>query len=72
MQKVTLKQVIEALNHCSDEQEKNFIRHLNEGLSTWAGVTLGHIVEDHLESMAEDTGPTQTDLDTEDGFKRSE
>jgi hypothetical protein len=72
MRKTTLTQVIEALDHCSDEQEKAFMGHLNEGLSTWAGVTLGHIVEDHLQSLAEDTGPTEFELDTEAGFKRSE
>ena len=52
--KITIKTVIEALEHCSDEQEREFLHFLNEGTESWAGIELGHIISEHIESMEED------------------
>lgn len=51
MKKITLKTVIEALQHCSDKQEKDLLEWLNKDANGWAGHELGEIISEHIESM---------------------
>ena len=67
---ITIALIKEALDHCSDKQEQALIGYLNGDLESWAGIELGQILADHVESMTDDTGPTQTELDEEAAEKR--
>ena len=55
--KITLQTVVDALAHCSDKQEKELLEKLNSGLETWAGVSLGEIIRDHVDSVEEGIEP---------------
>jgi hypothetical protein len=72
MKKLTLKTVIDALDHCSDKQEAELLDYVNR-VDAWSGIILGEIIRDYLESMKEDNGcMTQQQSDEEAGFKRGE
>lgn len=51
--KITMKTVIEALEHASDKQEAELLGYLNQDLGTWGGILLEQIVHEHIESMEE-------------------
>lgn len=53
MSKITLKTVIESLEHCSDKQEAEFLANLNNNTESWAGITLGEMIKEHVTSMEE-------------------
>lgn len=51
--KITLQLVVEAINHCSDKQEADLIFNLKNNTEAWAGIVLGEIIAEHMESMEE-------------------
>ena len=64
MKKITLQTVVDAINHCSDKQQKEMLRQLNKGHQSWAGIILGEMIKDYVESIDEENeGPsTQRNL----------
>jgi hypothetical protein len=70
MNKITLQTVVDALGHASDEQEKEFLRLANQNIWGWAGHSLEWIVKFHVQSMEDEAGPTQQELDEEAAEKR--
>ena len=70
--KITLELIIEALDHASYPRRRDITEYLDRGLGSWAGIGLGEIVQEHIESLEGDTSPTQQELDEESGFKRGE
>jgi len=70
--KITLELIIEALEHASSKEIEAIIGHLHRDIDTWAGIVLGSVVREHIESLEGDTSPTQQELDEESGFKRGE
>ena len=60
MKKITLQTVVDAIGHCSDKQQKEMLDQLNSGQTSWAGIVLGEMILDFVESMQE--GPSKEDL----------
>ena len=52
--KITLALVVDALHHCSNQQEEDFLKYLNEGHGAWGGWELKDIIDAHIESIEED------------------
>jgi len=62
MKKITLQTVVDAINHCSDKQQKEMLRQLNKGHQSWAGIILGEMIKDYVESIDEENeGPFDED-----------
>lgn len=52
--KINLETVIDAIQHSSNKQEEEFLHHLNQGTESWAGIVLGKMIDEHVESMEEE------------------
>ena len=52
--KITLDLVVDAIGHCSNEQEEDFLLFLNKDLARLSGSALLEMIDDHVASIQED------------------